>query len=596
MSRSEIIEDDNWAKTLTSQQLCRRLRNSGKPTLLKIADIFEDQELDGEDITTIMYEELCEILPKLGMRKKLQKFMAEIGVSLPYQVAVAKEGNIYLKERPKKNDYSEAYPDKRPKKKRRVITPQTERRSSQQSRKLYIWNIPSHRNNIANINSFFSRWGTLSHLEVLPGQHKAQIQYSTLDEAKRCFWDCQERDVMGDPKITVEFAKNSHIKSTKDTLATTKGKKRRAAAKPGNTVLKPPNSSRKARVSTGDLSDSREKLQQLAEKYQITVEGTERILRTAEILRRSVYLDGLPRCRSKAGLRALVSDLQNILREQCNLRSKYFEIHVRQEKSSGRVLLSSEKADSVYEVLRALDGKTLERKFVISAKRDHDIARFLRRSRERGFFIKIRPLLEENFYPTLSDKPARLREPCRRKTDKPRKKDRRDRDSDWELIEDNSRGLETLKTSNEELGKGKHVQISGGDFDGKFGVIVEPARKKSKWLVRIDDIGQFTLHEKMLRLVLDTDRNPPPPLPSNSIPSEPAFNPQKGGWTILKEGRTSAPLSKKKNTSAPIQNHAHGIPLGTPEKSFSSRADDRDIQGRSVNQIPYWRGEGDRGF
>jgi len=95
-------EDKCWVSSLTSEQLCLSLRNSGKPTLQKIADIFEEQELDGEDLTTILYEELCEILPKLGMRKKLQKFMSNLGVLLPSQSDGCEEGSAYFEERPKK--------------------------------------------------------------------------------------------------------------------------------------------------------------------------------------------------------------------------------------------------------------------------------------------------------------------------------------------------------------------------------------------------------------------------------------------------------------------------------------------------------------
>merc|ERR1719193_1014396 len=53
-------------------------------------------------MTTIIYEELCEVLPKLGMRKKLQKFMAQMGVQLPDQSDIAEERNVYFEERPKK--------------------------------------------------------------------------------------------------------------------------------------------------------------------------------------------------------------------------------------------------------------------------------------------------------------------------------------------------------------------------------------------------------------------------------------------------------------------------------------------------------------
>jgi len=64
-------------RSMTSDELCERLRRSGKEVLVKVAAIIEEEELDGEDVVDLTRRELSLILPKLGMRKKLQKFLAE---------------------------------------------------------------------------------------------------------------------------------------------------------------------------------------------------------------------------------------------------------------------------------------------------------------------------------------------------------------------------------------------------------------------------------------------------------------------------------------------------------------------------------------
>lgn len=580
-------EDKHWVKKLTSQQLCYRLRKTGKPTLQKIADIFEEQELDGEDMTTIIYEELCEVLPKLGMRKKLQKFMAQMGVQLPDQSEVAEEGNVYFEERPKKKNVpKETYFEERPKKKRKLLTRPPKSYSSPVRRKLCIRAVPRHKNNIADMNAFFSKWGTLSNLEVLPDQHQALLQYSTFEEANRCFQDCRERAVMGDPRIEVEFSTNSWSAAERDAIGSSKGKNRQAAAKPsrGNNYSKPSALGRKSRLSrVGQDSDSRWELYQLAEKHNITMEATDRIIRTAEILRRSVWLEGLPRCRSKVGLEALKSDLENRLRNRCGLSSNYFQIEVRQENSTGRILLSYEKAESIYEVVKALDGSTLEPKFVISAIKDNDLARFLTRSSERDFFIKVRPILENNFYPTLSDIPPRSRRPSRWDEGKPTQQPSPGSDSDMGLVKDreHSEGLEDRRTEIEALAKGKHVRISGGEFDGYFGVILEAARKKGRWLVKIEEIGQLTLHEKRLSLVAMVDRNPPPPGPSISTHSDSTYDPINGGWA-QKERLMSAPLQNMNNQQLPPPSQVFGAARGFP--IFRGRG--------SGHRVPFGRGRG----
>jgi len=68
--------------SLSSQVLCEKLKSTGTKTLVKVAKIFEEEEIDGEDLTSLTHEELCVLLPKLGMRKKLAKFVAKMGFKL----------------------------------------------------------------------------------------------------------------------------------------------------------------------------------------------------------------------------------------------------------------------------------------------------------------------------------------------------------------------------------------------------------------------------------------------------------------------------------------------------------------------------------
>jgi len=68
--------------SLSSQELCEKLKSTGTKTLVKVAKIFEDEEIDGEDLTSLTHEELCVLLPKLGMRKKLEKFVGKMGFKL----------------------------------------------------------------------------------------------------------------------------------------------------------------------------------------------------------------------------------------------------------------------------------------------------------------------------------------------------------------------------------------------------------------------------------------------------------------------------------------------------------------------------------
>jgi len=68
--------------SLTSKALCEKLRSSGAKILGKVAQIFEEQEIDGDDLTLLTYEELSQLLPKLGMRKKLERFVRKLGFKL----------------------------------------------------------------------------------------------------------------------------------------------------------------------------------------------------------------------------------------------------------------------------------------------------------------------------------------------------------------------------------------------------------------------------------------------------------------------------------------------------------------------------------
>jgi len=80
-SNFEIVsesEEDVTVYSMSSIELCGRLRSSGKDVLRRVADVIQKEELDGEDIIALTQRELSLLLPKLGMRKKLQRFLAEL--------------------------------------------------------------------------------------------------------------------------------------------------------------------------------------------------------------------------------------------------------------------------------------------------------------------------------------------------------------------------------------------------------------------------------------------------------------------------------------------------------------------------------------
>jgi len=70
-------------RTLTSKNLCQILRRSGVEALARAADIFEKEEIDGDDLSSITDVEISKLLPKLGMRMKLHRYLAKLGYHLP---------------------------------------------------------------------------------------------------------------------------------------------------------------------------------------------------------------------------------------------------------------------------------------------------------------------------------------------------------------------------------------------------------------------------------------------------------------------------------------------------------------------------------
>jgi len=77
-----MVNTGDELSSLSSEALCEKLKSTGTKILVKVAKIFQDEEIDGEDLTSLTHEELCELLPKLGMRKKLEKFVAKMGFKL----------------------------------------------------------------------------------------------------------------------------------------------------------------------------------------------------------------------------------------------------------------------------------------------------------------------------------------------------------------------------------------------------------------------------------------------------------------------------------------------------------------------------------
>jgi len=77
-----MVNTGDELSSLSSEALCEKLKSTGTKILVKVAKIFQDEEVDGEDLASLTYEELCELLPKLGMRKKLEKFVAKMGFKL----------------------------------------------------------------------------------------------------------------------------------------------------------------------------------------------------------------------------------------------------------------------------------------------------------------------------------------------------------------------------------------------------------------------------------------------------------------------------------------------------------------------------------
>jgi hypothetical protein len=77
-----MVNSSDLLTSLSSKALCEKLRSDGAKVLAKVAQIFEEQEIDGDDLTLLTYEELSQLLPKLGMRKKLERFVGKLGFKL----------------------------------------------------------------------------------------------------------------------------------------------------------------------------------------------------------------------------------------------------------------------------------------------------------------------------------------------------------------------------------------------------------------------------------------------------------------------------------------------------------------------------------
>jgi len=70
-------------RSMSSKSLCQNLRRSGVEALARAADIFEKEEIDGDDLSSITDIEISKLLPKLGMRMKLQRYLVKLGCHLP---------------------------------------------------------------------------------------------------------------------------------------------------------------------------------------------------------------------------------------------------------------------------------------------------------------------------------------------------------------------------------------------------------------------------------------------------------------------------------------------------------------------------------
>jgi len=169
-------------RQLSSEELCGKLRETGKPILSKVADIFEEQELDGEDLTSIIYEELCVVLPKLGMRLKLESFLGEMGITMPKILPEVEE---------------------RPRKKRKLEFTSASN-SNELDKKLWIRGVPKEKNNIAQISMFFSTFGNIENLQIMREQKGAVLQFSSAEEVTNCIEDCSNEVIMGERSIRLE--------------------------------------------------------------------------------------------------------------------------------------------------------------------------------------------------------------------------------------------------------------------------------------------------------------------------------------------------------------------------------------------------------
>jgi len=188
-------------RQLSSEELCSKLRETGKSILGKVADIFEEQELDGEDLTSIIYEELCVVLPKLGMRLKLESFLDEMGITITLPKILPE-----VEESPRK---------------KRKLEFTSASNSNELDKKLWIRGVPKEKNNIAQISMFFSTFGNIENLQIMREQKGAVLQFSSAEEVTNCIEDCSNEVIMGERSIRLEryitFEEEGENKKT-DTL------------------------------------------------------------------------------------------------------------------------------------------------------------------------------------------------------------------------------------------------------------------------------------------------------------------------------------------------------------------------------------------
>lgn len=180
--------------------------------------------------------------------------------------------------------------------------------------------------------------------------------------------------------------------------------------KAGHGAYKCPEKKKKT-ASDMRLELKRALVQKLSKEHKVSVETMNRILEAAELMRRSVYLEGLPRCQSKNGLQALVADLKEHIRKFSEVEPNQLQLGVKLLSSVGRVLLKTTCHDKVFKVAEALNGLLLKPDFVVNAKKDTELSHFLPEPSERALFTKLSPILVKIYpkllTPSISSKPKK---------------------------------------------------------------------------------------------------------------------------------------------------------------------------------------------